>query len=205
MSSGNGFLFRPARPPARLRSLPRISAGAPRPPSKTVFTVFCGVIQKTNYSFGFTPVEPRLFPLRFSSFIVRQAFRTLLYFRDMVSCHILDMVLCHTCSRGDAAVTQKSNKIKPGNRNTEDEFQGNLRNIVVTDRLQALRKLRKKTQVYMSDALLMGQGDYSKAERGLRAFTPFQIQQMALILDTSMDYLCGLTDEIRPYVRSEKP
>lgn len=45
------------------------------------------------------------------------------------------------------------------------------------------------------------QSDYSKLESGKRHFTFEQCKQLALALDTSMDYLSGLTDEKSPYPR----
>lgn len=45
------------------------------------------------------------------------------------------------------------------------------------------------------------QSDYSKLERGERYYTCEQCKRIALALDTSMDYLVGLTDEKEPYPR----
>lgn len=47
------------------------------------------------------------------------------------------------------------------------------------------------------------QGDYSKIERGVRYLNFEQCRILALVLGTSMDYLAGLTDEKKPYPRSE--
>ena len=43
------------------------------------------------------------------------------------------------------------------------------------------------------------QSDYSKIETGKRNMTFEQCRRIALALETSMDYLAGLTDEARPY------
>ena len=43
------------------------------------------------------------------------------------------------------------------------------------------------------------QSDYSKIENGKRYFTFEQCKRIALALDTSMDYLAGLTDCKEPY------
>ena len=47
------------------------------------------------------------------------------------------------------------------------------------------------------------QSDYSKIESGRRNYTFEQCRRIALALGTSMDYLAGLTDDSRPYPRSE--
>ena len=69
------------------------------------------------------------------------------------------------------------------------------------DRLRALRKERGYTQVKMQILTGIDQSDYSKIERGQRYFTFEQCKSIALALDTSMDYLSGLTDEKKPYPR----
>ena len=76
------------------------------------------------------------------------------------------------------------------------------RNVVLLSRVRLLRKKKRKTQTAMAVALEMNQGDYSKAERGLRTFTVFQVRALALKLGTSMDYLCGLTDDESPLPRA---
>ena len=45
------------------------------------------------------------------------------------------------------------------------------------------------------------QSDYSKIESGKRYCTFEQCRKLAIALDTSMDYLAGLTDEKKPYPR----
>ena len=47
------------------------------------------------------------------------------------------------------------------------------------------------------------QSDYSKIETGARNMTFEQCRRIALALDTSMDYLAGLTDEEKPYPRKQ--
>ena len=45
------------------------------------------------------------------------------------------------------------------------------------------------------------QSAYSKIERGQRWMSFEQCKSIAIALDTSMDYLAGLTDEKKPYER----
>ena len=45
------------------------------------------------------------------------------------------------------------------------------------------------------------QSDYSKIESGKRYYTFEQCRKIAVALETSMDYLAGLTDEEAPYPR----
>ena len=45
------------------------------------------------------------------------------------------------------------------------------------------------------------QSDYSKIERGTRNMSFEQCKRIAVALNTSMDYLAGLTDEKKPYPR----
>ena len=67
------------------------------------------------------------------------------------------------------------------------------------NRLKALRKEKGYTQVKMQMLTGIDQSDYSKLENGKRYFTFEQCRRLAIALDTSMDYLAGLTDEKKPY------
>lgn len=71
------------------------------------------------------------------------------------------------------------------------------------ERLKKLRKERGLTQIKMQMFTGIDQSDYSKIESGKRYLTFEQCRKIALALDTSMDYLAGLTDEKKPYPRSE--
>ncbi len=70
-------------------------------------------------------------------------------------------------------------------------------------RLKDLRKERGYTQIKMQMLTGIDQSDYSKIERGVRYYTFEQCVKIAQALDTSMDYLAGLTDEKKPYPRSK--
>lgn len=71
-------------------------------------------------------------------------------------------------------------------------------------RLKKLRKERGYTQIKMQMLTGIDQSDYSKIENGKRYYTFEQCRKIALALDTSMDYLAGLTDVTKPYPRNEK-
>ena len=70
-------------------------------------------------------------------------------------------------------------------------------------RLKELRKEKGYTQVKMQMLTGIDQSDYSKIESGKRYFTFEQCRKIAIALDTSMDYLAGITDEKKPYPRSK--
>ena len=70
------------------------------------------------------------------------------------------------------------------------------------NRLKQLRKKRGFTQVKMQMLTGIDQSDYSKIENGKRYYTFEQCRKIAIALDTSMDYLAGLTDDEKPYPRT---
>lgn len=70
-------------------------------------------------------------------------------------------------------------------------------------RLKDMRKAKGYTQVKMQFLTGIDQSDYSKIESGKRYYTFEQCRKIALALETSMDYLAGLTDVQTPYPRSE--
>lgn len=65
-------------------------------------------------------------------------------------------------------------------------------------RLKELRKSKRLTQEQMQMMTGIDQSDYSKIESGKRYYTFEQCKRIALALNTSMDYLAGLTDEKKP-------
>ena len=71
-------------------------------------------------------------------------------------------------------------------------------------RLKELRKERGFTQIKMQMLTGIDQSDYSKIEAGKRYYTYEQCRRIALALNTSMDYLAGLTDEKNPYPRPQE-
>lgn len=70
-------------------------------------------------------------------------------------------------------------------------------------RLKDLREKRGYTQIYMQMKTGINQSDFSKIENGKRYYTFEQCKRIALALNTSMDYLAGLTDAEDPYPRAE--
>lgn len=71
-------------------------------------------------------------------------------------------------------------------------------------RLLELRKQKGFKQIKMQMLTGIDQSDYSKIETGKRNMSFEQCKRIALVLDTSMDYLAGLTDDPKPYPRSRK-
>lgn len=71
------------------------------------------------------------------------------------------------------------------------------------NRLKELRLEKGYTQIKMQLMTGIDQSDYSKIENGKRFYTFEQCKRIALALDTSMDYLAGLTDEKTPYPRKK--
>lgn len=66
------------------------------------------------------------------------------------------------------------------------------------ERLKQLRKEKGYTQIKMQLLTGIDQSDYSKIENGKRYYTFEQCRKIAIALETSMDYLAGLTDEKSP-------
>lgn len=74
----------------------------------------------------------------------------------------------------------------------------------MNNRLRALRKEKGYTQIKMQHLTGIDQSDYSKIENGKRYYSFEQCRRIAIALNTSMDYLAGLTDEKAPYPRNSR-
>lgn len=72
------------------------------------------------------------------------------------------------------------------------------------NRLKELRLKKGYTQIKMQMLTGIDQSDYSKLENGKRYYTFEQCRKLAIALDTSMDYLAGLTDESESYPKKQK-
>lgn len=70
--------------------------------------------------------------------------------------------------------------------------------------LKKLRKAKQYTQIQMQMLTGIDQSAYSKIENGIRYLSFEQCKRIALALDTSMDYLAGITDDPKPYPRSKQ-
>ena len=72
---------------------------------------------------------------------------------------------------------------------------------------ERLRKLRLKaglTQVGISKLIGLDQSTYSKVEKNKRCLSLNKGIKAALVLNTSLDYLYGLTEQREPYPRSSR-
>lgn len=70
-----------------------------------------------------------------------------------------------------------------------------------------IRNLREDKDLYQKDiANLLGisQQYYSEYENGKRAIPVLHLIKLAKFYDVSIDYLVGLTDDSRPYSRSNR-
>ena len=70
--------------------------------------------------------------------------------------------------------------------------------------LKELRKEKGFTQIKIQMLTGIDQSDYSKIESGKRYYTFEQCKRIAQALNTSMDYLAGLTDDPTPYSKKNQ-
>lgn len=68
-------------------------------------------------------------------------------------------------------------------------------------RIRDLREDRDLLQKDIAELLNISQTNYSKYELGKINIPINALKKLALFLDTSIDYLLGLTDEQKPYPR----
>lgn len=68
-------------------------------------------------------------------------------------------------------------------------------------RIKDMREDKDLLQKDVADFLNVSQTNYSKYELGKINIPINTLRKMAIFFDTSIDYLLGLTDEIKPYQR----
>lgn len=71
-------------------------------------------------------------------------------------------------------------------------------------RIKNLRISKRMTQIKIQMLTGIDQSDYSKIENEKRHMTFEQCKRIAQVLETSMDYLAGLTDQPEPYPRKKE-
>jgi len=69
-------------------------------------------------------------------------------------------------------------------------------------RIRNLREDKDLNQEQMAKLLNISQATYSRYESGLLDIPSFTLVKLAKFYNTSIDYLVGLTDEIKPYKRT---
>lgn len=72
------------------------------------------------------------------------------------------------------------------------------------DHLRGMRDDRDLTQQTIAAMLKIDQSTYSDYESGKLNIPIATLIKLALFFDTSVDYLIGLTNEVKPYPRSPK-
>ncbi len=70
-------------------------------------------------------------------------------------------------------------------------------------RIKDMREDKDLLQKDVADFLNVSQTNYSKYELGKINIPINTLKNMAIFFDTSIDYLLGLTDEIKPYPRKK--
>lgn len=74
--------------------------------------------------------------------------------------------------------------------------------VVMVIRIKDLKEDRDLLQKDVSEFLNVSQTNYSKYELEKINIPINTLKKLALFFDTSIDYLLGLTDEQKPYLRS---
>ena len=70
-------------------------------------------------------------------------------------------------------------------------------------RIKDIREDKDLLQKDVAKQLNISQTNYSKYELGKINIPINTLKKMAILFDTSIDYLLGLTDEIKPYPRKK--
>ena len=70
-------------------------------------------------------------------------------------------------------------------------------------RIKDMREDKDLLQKDVAEILNISQTNYSKYELGKINIPISTLKKMAIFFDTSIDYLLGLTDEIKPYPRKK--
>ncbi len=70
-------------------------------------------------------------------------------------------------------------------------------------RIKDIREDREMKQKDVAEFLNISQTNYSKYELGKINIPIETLKKMAILFDTSVDYLLGLTNEVKPYPRTK--
>ena len=70
-------------------------------------------------------------------------------------------------------------------------------------RTRELREDNDKKQIEIAELLGIQQNSYSQIECGKNTIQVDHLIKLASFYDTSTDYILGLTDEIKPYPKSQ--
>ena len=68
-----------------------------------------------------------------------------------------------------------------------------------TERIRALREDADKTQAQIAALLQVGQRTYCDYEKGKTRIPVDSLILLAKLYNVSMDYICGISDEKRPF------
>lgn len=71
------------------------------------------------------------------------------------------------------------------------------------ERIKVLRKEKGLTEIEMSEKIGVNEDTYTKYESGKLDIPLEAFVKLTYILDTSVDYLIGRTDERKPYPRAK--
>ena len=70
-------------------------------------------------------------------------------------------------------------------------------------RIKDIREDREMKQKDVAEFLNISQSNYSKYELGKINIPIETLKKMSILFDTSVDYLLGLTNEVKPYPRAK--